>query len=114
MARIERMLGHSDAARRRPEEAVSACAQPGITHSNHLAGVLLESGHVVGAEQDWLRARQHYAEVLAGKGHSAAEVHDLRQERCHYLYAWLNAKDIEELHLVWGASQPDDYRDLIV
>ena len=76
LARIERLLGHPAAARRRLEEAVSACTQPEIPHSNHLAAVALELGHVAGAEQDWPQARQRYAEALAAKGHSAAEAQD--------------------------------------
>ena len=76
LARIERLLGHPAAARRRLEEAVSACTQPEIAHSNQLAAVALELGHVAGAEQDWLQARQRYAEALAAKGHSAAEAQD--------------------------------------
>ena len=76
LARIERLLGHPAAARRRLEEAVSACTQPDITHSNHLAAVLLELGHVACAEHDWSQARQLYAEALAAKGHDAAEAQE--------------------------------------
>ena len=76
LARIERLLGHPAAARRRLEEAVSACIQSEIPHSNHLATVALELGHVAGAEQDWPQARQRYAEALAAQGHSAAEAQD--------------------------------------
>ncbi len=72
LAHIERLAGDLAAARRRLEEAARACVQPGITHSNHLAAVSLEFGHVASAENDWPQARRFYAETAAAKGCSAA------------------------------------------
>ena len=51
---------------------MSACTQPLITHSNTLASVLIERGHLACAEQDWAAAHQFYSQALACKGCDAA------------------------------------------
>jgi predicted ATPase/DNA-binding SARP family transcriptional activator len=76
LARIERLLGRHAAARRHLEEALSACTQPGITHTNFLPTTLVEMGHLACAEHDWPQARQHFSEALAMKGLDAAEMQD--------------------------------------
>jgi len=73
LARGARLSGQLAAARQRLEEALRACAQPDITHSNLLAAVFLELGHVACAEQAWAQARHFYIEALAVKGCDAAE-----------------------------------------
>ena len=78
LARIERMTGHVDGARRRLEDALRVCTQPEVSHTNQLAAVTLELGHVACAEHDWTRACQLYDEVLACKGCAAAEVQEAR------------------------------------
>ena len=73
MARYERLSGDLAAARARLEEARIACTQPEITHSNHLAALFLEMGHVACAEQDWPQARHMIRQALAAPSRSAWE-----------------------------------------
>lgn len=78
LARIDRLQGNLAAARRRLEEAISRCAQPGITHTNQLAVVLLELGHAARAAQDWAQARRLYTESLSTCGCTAAQTQAAR------------------------------------
>jgi tetratricopeptide (TPR) repeat protein len=73
LARIDRLQGNLATAQRRLAEAISRCAQPGITHTNQLAIVLLELGHTARAAQDWPQARRLYAETLDAAGCTAAQ-----------------------------------------
>lgn len=76
LARIARQTGQLATARSRLAEATHACSQPNITHSNPLAAVLLELGHVAGDAGDWPQARRLYTEALAHKGCDAAETQE--------------------------------------
>jgi len=78
LARLERQAGQFAAARRWLEEATSALAQPGVTHSNYRAGVALEAGHLASEEHDWSLSRRCYAETLAALGCDAAEAQEAR------------------------------------
>jgi predicted ATPase len=78
LARIDRLQGNLAAAQCRLEEAISRCAQPGITRTNQLAVVLLELGHTAHAARDWPQARRFYTEALDAAGCTAAQTQAAR------------------------------------
>lgn len=98
LARIARLTGELAKAHSRLAEAVQACSQPNIPYSNHLAAVLIEAGHVAGAEADWPTAHRLYSEALAHKGCDAAETQEA--------YIGLTA-------VIWAAHNPTQATHLL-
>ena len=97
LARIERMLGHLAAARRRLNEALSACTQPGITHIDHLAAVMLELGHARLRRTGLAAGAPALTRGTGSQGLHAAEAQDARAGLAEVAWAEGDRAQAEQL-----------------